>query len=70
MAGAESEDWRGLSALEGTSEVVDNTFIGQHDSGDTPLLKYTEPVSDPLSPAHILQVPLYIFFKHRYSASL
>lgn len=69
MAGAESEDWRGLSALEGTSEVVDNTFIGQHDSGDTPLPIYTEPVSDPLprteTCVYILQVPLYIFYKHR-----
>lgn len=60
MAGAESEDWRGLSALEGTSEVVDNTFFGQHESGDRPLPNYTEPVSDPpLSRTDILQVLLY-----------
>ncbi|XP_078322633.1 prickle planar cell polarity protein 3-A-like isoform X2 [Crassostrea virginica] len=42
MAGVLEEDWGALHAL-GTSEVVDNTFIGQHDGGDTPLPNYTEP---------------------------
>lgn len=67
MAGAESEDWRGLSALEGTAEVVDNTFFGQHESGDRPLPNYTEPVSDPPpSPAQTFCRYSYIFFyKHR-----
>ena len=46
MAGVLEEDWGALHAL-GTSEVVDNTFIGQHDGGDTPLPNYTEPVSPP-----------------------
>lgn len=69
MAGAESEDWGGLSALEGTSEVVDNTFFGQHDSGDTPLLNYTEPVSDPSPPHTFCRCP-YIYFLNTGSASL
>ncbi|XP_061176535.1 prickle planar cell polarity protein 3-A-like isoform X2 [Saccostrea echinata] len=41
MAGVDTDI--GLVISEGTTEIVDNIFTGNHDSGDTPLLNYTEP---------------------------